>query len=193
MAEKSLFAILLRSPWWVSLAVVAGIVVVARLALPEKYLVGGLLAAIPFLGIGLVTAWRQLRAPSAARVASDLEGIEAMSWREFSVALEDAFRRDGHVTRRIEGGAADFEMTKAGRVSLVSCKRWKAASTGVESLRELDSLTKARDVHEGIYVVIGGVTDNARRYAAGAKVRILEGVELAQQLRGGQTFLSMIG
>jgi restriction system protein len=186
MAEKSLFAILLRSSWWVSFAVAAGIVAVARMAFPERYLVGGLLTAIPFLGIGFVTAWRQLRAPNAARVASDLERIEAMSWREFSIAIEDAFRHDGHGTRRLEGSAADFEMTKAGRTSLVSCKRWKAASTGVESLRDLDALAKARDAHEGIYIVIGGVTDNARRYAAGSKVRIVEGVELAQLLRGGQ-------
>lgn len=186
MAEKSLFAILLRSSWWVSFAVAAGIVVVARLALPERYLVGGLLAAIPFLGIGFVTAWRQLRAPSAARVAADLERIESMSWREFSIAVADAFRRDGYVTGRLEGSAADFEMTKAGRTSLVSCKRWKAASTGVEWLRDLDALTKARDAHEGIYIVIGGVTENARRYAAGSTVRLLEGIELAQRLRGVQ-------
>jgi restriction system protein len=186
MAEKSLFAILLRSSWWVSFAVAAGIVIVARLVLPERYLVGGLLAAIPFLGIGCVTGWRQLRAPSAARVASELERIESMSWREFSLAIEDAFRRDGYMTRRLEGSAADFEMTKAGRVSLVSCKRWKAASTGVESLRELDALAKARGAHDGIYIVIGGVTDNARRYTAGARVRVVEGVELAQLLRRGQ-------
>ena len=186
MAEKSLFAILLRSSWWVSFAVAAGIVAVARMALPERYLLGGMLGAVPFLGIGFVAAWRQLRAPNAARVASDLERIEAMSWREFSNAIEDAFRHGGHGTRRLEGSAADFEMTKAGRTSLVSCKRWKAASTGVESLRDLDALTKARDAHEGIYIVIGGVTDNARRYAAGSNVRVLEGIELAQLLRGVQ-------
>jgi restriction system protein len=184
MAEKSLFAILLRSSWWVSFAVAAGIVVVARLVLPEKYMATGMLAAIPFLGIGFVTAWRQLRAPSAARVAADLEGIESMSWREFSIAVADAFRRDGYVTGRLEGSAADLEITKAGRTSLVNCKRWKAASTGVEPLRELNALTQARDAHEGIYIVIGGVTDNARRYAAENKVRLLEGIQLAQLLHG---------
>ena len=63
MSEKSLFAILLRSSWWVSIAVAAGIALVARMALPEQYMYAGMLTAIPFLGIGIVTAWRQLRSP----------------------------------------------------------------------------------------------------------------------------------
>ena len=75
-------------------------------------------------------------------------------------------------------------MTKAGRTSLVSCKRWKAASTGVESLRDLDAQMNASDAHEGIYVAVGGVTANAWRFAAQNKLRVLEGVELAQLMRG---------
>jgi restriction system protein len=186
MAEKSLFAILLRSSSWVSFAIAAGIVLVARVVLPEQYAVGGMLAAIPFLGIGFVTAWRQLRAPNAARVAEALKEIESMSWRDFSSTLEDAFRRDGYAVKRLEGIAADFEMTKAGQTSLVSCKRWKAASTGIEPLRELVALAKARDAHEGIHIAVGGVTENARRYAAESRLRLLEGVELAQMMPGGQ-------
>jgi len=186
MAEKSLFAILLRSSWWVSFAIAAGIALVARVVLPEQYAVGGMLAAIPFAGIGFVTAWRQLRAPNAARVAAAIKEIESMSWRVFSSALEDAFRRDGYAIKRLEGSSADFEMTKAGRTSLVSCKRWKAASTGIEPLRELVALAKARDAHEGIHIALGGVTENARRYAAENKLRLLGGAELAQLMPGEQ-------
>jgi restriction system protein len=179
MSEKSLFAILLRTSWWVSLAIAAGIALVARMALPEPYVAGGMLAAIPFLGIGIVVAWRQLRSPNAARVAAALDVVGSMSWREFSSALEDAFRRDGYVTRRLDGGAADFEMTRAGRSSLVSCKRWKAASTGVEPLRDLDAAAKARDAHEGIYVAVGGIAARVLGDAAEKSLRVLEGVELA--------------
>ena len=179
MSEKSLFAILLRSSWWVSIAVAACIALVARMALPEQYMYGGMLAAIPFLGIGIVTAWRQLRSPNAARVAAAIDVVGSMSWREFSGALESAFRRDGYETRRLAGNAADFEVTRAGRSSLVSCKRWKAASTGVEPLRELDAAMSAREADDGIYVAVGGVTENARRFAAEKRLRLLEGVELA--------------
>jgi len=183
MAENSLFAILLRSPWWMSFGIAAGIAVVAQLLLPEKYAIAGALGGTPFIVIGAIAAWRQLRAPSAGRVASTLEAVGALSWREFSNALEAAFRRDGYAVTRLPGGQADFELVKAGRTSLVGCKRWKAASTGVEPLRELQQAREAREAQEGIYVAVGGFTDNARRFAAQHRIRVIHGAELAQLLR----------
>ena len=47
MAKKSLFAILLRKPWWISIGIAAGIAVVARALLPEQYAIGGALGGIP--------------------------------------------------------------------------------------------------------------------------------------------------
>ena len=136
MAKDSLFAILLRKPWWISIGIAAGIALVARAMLPEQYVIAGALGGIPFMAIGAIAAWRQLRAPSAARITSTLEAIGTMSWREFASALEEAFRRDGYAVTRIAGPQADFEIVKAGRTSLVSGKRWKAANTGVLPLRE---------------------------------------------------------
>jgi len=184
MAEKSLFAVLLRSPWWISFALAAGVAVLATVLLPERYAIAGALGGTPFLVVGAIAAWRQLRAPSASRVASTLEVLGAMSWREFSTALEDALRRDGYEVTRISTPAADFEAVKAGRTSIVSCKRWKAASTGIEPLRDLHRATEARDAQEGTYVALGGLTDNARDFAARHRIRILQGAELAQMLRG---------
>lgn len=47
MAEKSLFAMLLRSPWWISFVVVGIIVLAARALLPAEYFVVGALAGFP--------------------------------------------------------------------------------------------------------------------------------------------------
>ncbi|MBK6336007.1 MAG: restriction endonuclease [Betaproteobacteria bacterium] len=184
MAKDSLFAVLLRSPWWISVAVAAGIVALARLALPEEYRLVGMLTALPFLGIAAMAGWKQLRSPSAARVASTLEATAALSWREFNDALEEAFRHDGYAVTRLGKPAADFEMVKSGRTSLVSCKRWKAASTGVEPLRELHAAGEARASDENVYVTLGAVTDNARRFATEKRIRLIQGAELASLLRG---------
>ncbi len=184
MSENSLFAILLRSSWWISFAIAIGVLLAARMLLPDKYFVAGATIALPFLGIGCYTGWRQLRAPRASRVAADLQAIEAMSWRAFSGVLEAALRGDGYMTRALKEGAADFELTRGGRTSLLCGKRWKAASTGVDWLRELDTLKVAREADEAIYVAIGGITDKARRYAAEHRIRLIEGAALAQLLRG---------
>ena len=167
----------------IDFAVAVGVLVVARMLLPDKYFVAGAMISLPFLGIGCYTGWRQLRAPRASRVAADLEAIEAMSWRAFSGALEDALRSDGYATRALKEGAADFELTKAGRTSLLCGKRWKAASTGVDWLRDLDTLKLAREADEAIYVAIGELSDNALRFAEEHRVTLMRGPELARLLR----------
>ena len=182
--KNSLFAILLRSPWWVSFVAAAATGVPARYVLanfsmPEAY---AIFVALPFLVIGCVVAWRQLRAPSTQKIAATLEALRSMSWDGFSAALEDAFRRDGCAVTRPNAAGADLELVKAGRVTVVACKRWKVARTGIAPLKELDAARRAREAQECIYVAAGGVTDNAIAFAAANNIRLLQGAELAQFL-----------
>jgi len=123
--------------------------------------------ALPFLVIGCYAGWQQLRAPSAERIAATLESLRALSWDEFSAALEDAYRRDGYSVTRLNVAGADLELTKSARVTLVCGKRWKVARAGIEPLRELDAARQAREAHECIFVAAGDITDNARAFAAG--------------------------
>lgn len=182
MAKNSLFAVLLRSPWWVSVGVAAGIALVSKAALPERFVVYGVISAWPFLGIGMIAAWKQFRAPSAARVAETLEKISMMSWRDFSGVVEDAFRHDGYSVARLGGPEADFAISKAGKTALISCKRWKAASSGIEPLRDLQAEIEKQGAHEGIYLTTGTVSDNARQFAADKKVQLVQGAALARML-----------
>ncbi len=179
LSENSLFAILMRSPWWISFAVAAGVFGLARLFVPTVY---AIIVPLPFVVIGAMAAWRQLRAPSAARIAATLDAIRAMSWEAFSGALEDAYRREGYTVSRIAGTAADFELTKSWQVTLVACKRWKATRTGIEPLRELEAAARAREAHERIYVAAGEITDTARAFAVEKKIRLVHDAELAQLL-----------
>ncbi len=184
MAENSLFAILLRSSWWWSFGIAVAVVAIARLALPAEFVPYGAAGALPFVVIGAIAAWKQLRTPSAASVDDTLRAVGTMSWNEFSSALESGFRRDGYAVTRLPGPAADFEVTKGGRTTLVSCKRWKVARTGVEPLRELHTARQASDAQQCIYVAAGEVSDNARKFAAANGIQLLQGVDLARLLRG---------
>jgi restriction system protein len=180
MHRNSLFAILLRSPWWASLLVAVGIVAVLRLVLADMY---ALFAALPFIVVAAYAAFQQLRAPSAAKVAQRLEALRAQPWEEFAGAVESAFRREGHAVSRLDGREADFELTKSGRVSLVSCKRWKVARTGIEPLRELDAARRRREAHHCIYIAAGDVTENAVAFSAKNNVTLLRGAELVTLLK----------
>ena len=185
MSDRSLFAMLLRAPWWVSFVVAAIVGMLGRLLFPADMVVFGLLAGFPFAVIGCVAAVRQWRAPSAAMVESTMQAIGAMSWKEFSGVMEEALRRDGFLVKPLQGGVADFVAAKVGTHALVSCKRWKAAKPGVEQLRELAAAVQAHeDAREGVFVTIGELSTNAQEFAAANRIQILQGPVLAQLLKG---------
>jgi restriction system protein len=178
MAKKdSLFSILSRAPWWISVAAAAAMFATVRLFLPD---IAGVAAALPFLGIAGYAGWRQLRAPGATNVAGMLDKIRGMPWENFSAIIAEAFRRDGYAVTEVFKGAVDLKLDKNGRVTLVSCKRWKVAQTGAGPLRELLEAKRAQDAADCIYVAAGDVTANARAFAAEKSIRLLENAPLAQ-------------
>ena len=178
MHRNSLFAILLRQPWWISGLVAAGVFGLARMFLPPLL---AAFAALPFAGIAAYAAWKQLRTPSAEKVAAALERLAALPRDEVAAALEAGWRREGYEVSRPRGGAFDLELRRNGRTTLVACRRLKAKSTGPEPLRELHAAGK--DADELIYVAGGEVTALARTFAAENRVKIVEGVELARLAR----------
>ncbi|MDB5894236.1 MAG: hypothetical protein JWQ88_1767 [Rhodoferax sp.] len=183
MAHGSLFAVLLRSPWWISLGITAMIVLAARTSLPAPYFFFGAMGALPFVVICVMSAWRQWNAPSPVRVAATLEAVGAMPWRDFANAVEAAYVRDGFTVTRLPGPAADFSLHRAGRTTLVSCKRWKAASVGLEPLRELDALQRREDASASVVIGLGALSDAARRFATERGIVVMAPAALAELLK----------
>jgi restriction system protein len=180
MAENSLFAILLRKPWWISLAVAAALALLAKLLLPADYAVAGMLGSLPFVVIAAMAAWRQRGVPSAAQREQLLQRLQAMNAREFAAAVEAAWRSLGHEVRALKLAGADVELDKGGRRVLLSHRRWKAASTGVEPLRELQTAQQQRQADGGIYIATGDISDKARSFAGEAGIRLIDAAELVQ-------------
>ncbi len=182
MNENSLFATLLRSSWWISFAIAGTVTAIAIALLPEAHRIIGTVTGLPFLVIGCIAAWKQFQAPSTARIDDTLAAVRAMSWVEFSRAIEAAYRRQGYEINAVSGTAANYEITKEGRTALVNCKRWKVAHTGVEALHDLHTMKEARNAHECIYIAAGEVTDNARTFAIKHAIKLVGGAELARLL-----------
>ncbi len=183
MAKNSLFAILLRSPWWVSLLVATVLAALAMALLPEAYRVVGAVSAFPFVVISAMAARRQWQLPSAARVAQTQEAVATMAWPAFASLLEAAFRRDGYSVQRGKTAAVDFELERKGRKMLVCARRWKTARTGLEALRPLQAARQASEAPDALYIALGDLTDNARPFAVQHRIAIWQAAELAAALR----------
>ena len=179
LPENSLFAILLRARWWVSVMVGLIIFFFVRAFAPVGY---AIFAAAPFWGIAVYAAWKQLRRLSAKKIAAILEHARGQPAEEFLKALEEGFKRGGYSVTRTTGAPADLELNHEGRLTLVVCRRWKAVRTGVDPLREFEFSTAERVAFGRIYIAGGEITDQARTFAAEKSIRLVEGEDLARLL-----------
>lgn len=183
MAKNSIFAILLRSPWWVSGLVALALALVGMALMPAGYRIYGVLTGIPFSVVCIAALRKQWGTPGKARTAAMLEKIRALSWREFSDEVAAALRRDGFEVSRVDMPEADFSITSNGRTALVSCRRWKVASTGIEPLRDLHRAVERDGLYDAFYITAGEFTQTALEFAVEKKMRLLHGPALAKLMR----------
>lgn len=180
LPRNSLFAILLRSGWWVSALAAVGVFGAARLFLPEGL---AAFAALPFAVIAVYAGFQQLTRPGAGRLAAALERARNLSSEAFVLALEQAFQQQGYAVARAGTG---LELTREGKTTLVWCARWKAKRTGMEPLKEFDAATRKHEAHQRIYIVAGEVTDQGARYARERAITLMGPEELAKLLAGAR-------
>ena len=185
MAKNSLFAVLLRSPWWISLAIALALGAASFALLPDKLREVGALSGTPFVVIAFLALRRQWHLPSAARVAEVHAALGALAWPAFAALLEQSFAREGHAVERSDTAGYDLALERKGRRLLVSARRWKSARTGLEALRALQAAReKDDDAPDALYIGLAELSDTARAFAAEQRITIWQAGELAQALRG---------
>ena len=182
LAQNSIFAILLRSSWWIS-ALVALVLLAISQAVSSPLITTFLVfASVPFVVISIIAAWKQRNAPSAARIERTADAVRNMSWEAFSAVLHDGFSEDGCEVTRLQGEPADYLLRRQGRLAVVSAKRWKASRVGVQALRDLNARREAHEAHEGVYVTLGEISEQAQAYAKANQIRFMSETELAKLL-----------
>jgi restriction system protein len=165
MAENSLFAILMRNPWWISMLIVIVFCLLCMAILPKDLRIFGMMGTFPFFITGIVAFKRQWGKPSPAKLQAELERLSALSWRDFSAELEAKFVKQGFEITRLNSGVADFKLEKAGHITLVTAKRYKAATHGLEALQALVTQQEAQSADKAMYVCLSPVTAQAAKFA----------------------------
>jgi len=178
-AKESLFDYLKRSPWWLSLVIAIGIAASLQVFLPMAF---ALFAALPFVVIGGYAAWQQRGTPGQSQTARILEQLRQLNREEFSALLEDAYRREGYAVSVHDGDDADMELKKGGRTTLLACRRWKTAQTGIGPVRALREAVRRQEAGGGAYIAAGEISETARQYAAAQSIELVEGEGLAKLL-----------
>lgn len=177
--ENSLFAILLRSPWWASLLIAVALYFASRLWLPP---VAAAASTFPWVGLALYALWKQSRLPSASRIEETLTRLREMDWDTFAPLLETAFKREGYEVSAstTKSAAIDFELRRQGYLTIASCRRWKVAQPGIAPVQELARAIEAAESRGAVFVTAGEPSPKAAAFAAENGIRILGGVDLVR-------------
>jgi restriction system protein len=155
-----------------------GVASVATYVIPLLCLAGAIVSAVG------TRKRRQLVDQAQGAAASAIDG---MTWREFEQLVGEAFRLQGYTVTETGGGGADggidLLLRKGGDTYLVQCKQWRAFRVGVTVVRELYGVMAAKGAAGGFVVTSGTFTDDAKAFAAGRNVGLIDGPVLTRWLR----------
>lgn len=201
--KEKLGDLLLIAPWWVS----AGLAVLAyvglRWILPAfagqdklaQAVIAGLSKHAPFAAFffGILAVASALFGAKRGRLVDEqqsLETLRATPWKDFEYLVAEAYRRRGFNVDYSLGkggdGGVDLVLRKDGRKSLVQCKQWKVFSVGRPVLQQMFGIMTAEGADEAIIVTSGRFTDEARAFASGKPIQLLDGPNLLELVRSVQ-------
>lgn len=135
---------------------------------------------------------RRQRLALVANVSANptADALQGMSWQAFEQLVGEIFRQQGFQVLETGGGGpdggVDLVLRRDGETHLVQCKQWRAFRVGVDVVRAHYGVMAARGAASGFVVTSGRFTDEARAFAEGRHVRLIDGprlLGLIQQVR----------
>lgn len=153
-----------------------------RIADYAKYI-----AAVFFVAAASVSWWsRKKRAAIVETVAAE-QDMNAISWQDFEKLAAAHFKAKGFEVIEQGGPSADGGVDlilKMGRDRyFVQCKHWKARKVGVAIVRELYGVMHAENVVGGFVVASGDFTADAKAFAQGRSIDLVDGREILKTFR----------
>jgi restriction system protein len=151
---------------------------------------GQFIAPVICLAGALLSVWRRSKREKLFEDADASESVSTlnkMSWQEFEILVSEAFRRGGYSVTETGGGGADggvdLVLRKDGEKYLVQCKQWRAYKVGVTTIRELYGVMAAEGAAGGFVVTSGVFTQEAKSFAEGRNVELIDGAELKRIIK----------
>ena len=145
-------------------------------------------AASIVLGVFLVIAWRGAW-PAIQRSrrrwdALDLEQMMAMDPAEFEeYVAQRVFNHRGYTvnnTRNTKDGGVDIQVIdRFGQTAVVQCKRYRG-TVGESTVRDLYGTMIHFEASYAYLVTTGAISDEARRWAVGKPIELIDGRELVE-------------
>ncbi len=110
-----------------------------------------------------------------------IKALQAISWQEFEKMCAAYFETQGYSVKMCGLGGADggidLILRKRRKKILVQCKHWKS-KVGVSIVREMFGVMHAQKFDSVIIIGTAGFTKEARDWAKGQPIRLMNGYDL---------------
>lgn len=178
--------------WWVNIVLAVVVFVSFKYWLPliafENSFLKGIAIALSSLApvaagilciVAAISAFNAWRKGELLERQTGIGTLRTIRWREFEELVGEAYRRQGYKVTETGGGGADggvdLILRKNGEKLLVQCKHWKMDKVGVKVVRELYGAVAAESASGGIVISSGTFTQEAKDFARGKPLELLDG------------------
>ena len=198
--DLNIIDFLAQIPWWISVALSASFYLLLKFGVPyfeaqspiinEVHVSLGS-AFAPVVALALLTPvtfsfLKSNRQKKLHELKDEILAIQELSWPHFKELVADAYRRNGYTimdnSTFTADPSVDLVLRKGAKLYLVQCRYWQNRKLGKREARNLLALMHAKQA-SGVFLLTTGIfTREARHYAVGRPITLVDGIELVKLL-----------
>ena len=198
--DMNIIDFLAQIPWWISVTLSAAFYILLKYGIPyfeaQSTLVNEVHISIgpffaPVVALALLAPvtfsfLRSNRRKKLDELKNEIQSIQDLSWQQFKDLTAEAYRRTGYTIMESSSfttdPSVDLVLRKSAKLYLVQCRYWQNRKLGVREARNLFSLMHDKQASGAFLLTTGIFTYEARHYAVGRPVTLVDGVELVELL-----------
>ena len=199
--DLNIIDFLVQIPWWAYVSLSASFYLVLKFLVPYFEVQSNLVNEVhvslgpvvaPVVALALLSPvtfslLKSSRRKKLLALKEEILSIQELSWQEFKRLVAEAYRRTGYTIMENSSFTADpsvdLIIRKSANLYLVQCRYWQNRKLGIREAKNLFSLMHDKQA-SGVFLLTTGIfTNEARHYALGRPIHLIDGIELVELLR----------
>jgi len=198
--DLNFFDFLAQIPWWISVSLSASFYLFLQYGIPyfenQSSLVneahvslGPVFAPVVALALLAPVTFSFLKSNKKKKLhdlREDIKAIQDLSWPELKDKVAEAYGLAGYLIMENDpytsDASVDLVLRKSANLYLLQSRYWRNRKVGLREVKKLSALMHEKQA-SGIFLLTTGIfTKNARRFAIGRPINLVDGIQLAELL-----------
>lgn len=198
--DLNIFDFLAQIPWWICVSLSLSFYLLLQYVMPffenqgalvsEVHIsLGPVLApvvALAFLAPVTFSFLKSNRKKRLHDLRNEIQAIQDLSWAEFTEQVAAAYRQAGYLVLDTPPYSSDpnidLYMRKSANLYLLQSRYWLNKKLGLREVKNLFAIIHEKQASGAFLLTSGIFTMEARRYAVGRPINLVDGIQLVELL-----------